>query len=156
MACMAITSLWLCGLVAPHKRALSVSIATIASPHVRQPSHEDLGPTHRYVFTIVSAHRQGASYLEGTLRSLYCSLNTTSDADSPPPPVLLVNTQVPASDHSAATAVLSSKLGKRLRDLGLGVVNVSGLHQELHDPAFVLDLARRSTKGYKVRLKLQP
>lgn len=101
---------------------------------------------HKFVITIVSASRGGMNYLANTLQSLHCAI---AHNGSRPPPVLVVNTEVPPQRHVEATA-LSSPNALQLKSIELTFTNLTYLHSQLHTPGFVLQLVNRTAKGYKV------
>lgn len=72
-----------------------------------------------------------------------------SSSNTPRPPVLVVNTQIPPEQHTAMMR-LQQDLNHSATAGQLQLLNVTKLHSELHRPDFVLELARRATGADKV------
>jgi hypothetical protein len=89
---------------------------------------------------IPSAHRGNVSYLSNTLRSLYCSFGNTSQ----PPHVVVVNTQLPAADHPVFED-LHNEHAQPAQFMA-----VPEMHEQLHHPAFVADMAARAQRELDV------
>lgn len=114
----------------------------------------------QFVIVIITASRPGnVSYLPRTLQSLDCALqpaegSNNSNSNSSLPPVLAVNTEVPASQNAVFEALRQQheesepQAGQQPRLLRFQ--GVGSLHVQLHSPDFVLELAKRSHQGFKV------
>lgn len=108
--------------------------------------------TPAFVITIASAHRPGnISYLRSTVHSLYCGLNT-SGKPSTWPPVLVLNTEIPARQHTGAQDLMNDAEAALLFQQGLRVLNMSSLHSQLHTADYVLHLVGRATKASKASI----
>jgi hypothetical protein len=126
----------------------------VPPPSTNRPSA--LTAKDKFVIAVVTANRpRNASYLASTLHSLYCALDVrTSTAvhqAAAAPSVLLINTEVPASQHLGLAALAGDVRVDHYHQHGLKIVSTETLHSELHTPVFVLEMAKRTVRGYKVR-----
>lgn len=133
------------------------SAGQIQVTHTGAASWTAAGPftasSSKYVIAVATINRPGnVSYLENTLQSLYCAFGFISDGRDlvNTPPVVVFNNEVPASLHKVASALMGGDMFQTFHRYGLNFVTLTSMHNELHSPDYVLELARRSAAGFKV------
>lgn len=98
------------------------------------------------VVAIVSVRRPGPiDYLEGTLRSLACAVNSSDIPMAQQLPVVVFNGEWPAKQHTAFHQLANAEVFPGLQSIKVAFVNHTSLHEELHAPAFVQRLAAWTT-----------
>lgn len=141
-SCFILVFCSLCLLASFHDAATYSETHSISEASQPQGGAQPWGSS--FVIVVTSVRRPGdVKYISNAVMSLYCALNT-SHLSSAWPTVLVVNAQVPATEHVALTALVNdSRIQAYLRN-GLSVVQQDTVHSQLHEPKFVLELAARA------------
>lgn len=111
---------------------------------VRESTHHVRHRGSSFVIAMATVQRPGdTNYVGNAVMSLYCALNV-SHMPSTWPTVLVINNHIPPAQHLAFAALPNISHAMWYLQNGLSLEYRGIVHQQLHDPGFVLDMAARA------------